>query len=95
MLKTNNIGLIISKGCDGSILLDGADTEQKAPVNQLLAGFDLVNDIKEAVEKACPGVVSCTDVIVIATRSAISLVIKLILVHTTSNITIINFSIVM
>ncbi|KMT05705.1 hypothetical protein BVRB_7g167130 [Beta vulgaris subsp. vulgaris] len=61
------------RGCDGSILLDGADTEQKAPVNQLLAGFDLVNDIKEAVEKACPGVVSCTDVIVIATRSAISL----------------------
>lgn len=61
------------RGCDGSILLDGANTEQKAPINLALGGFEVVKDIKEAIEKACPGVVSCTDVIVIGARSAISL----------------------
>lgn len=61
------------RGCDGSILLDGEDVEQKAPINKKLGGIKTVNDIKEAVEKVCPGVVSCTDVLVIAARAAIAL----------------------
>lgn len=68
----------IGKGCDGSILLNGEDVEQKAPVNKKLGGIKTVNDIKEAVEKVCPGVVSCTDVLVISTRAAIALVSLLI-----------------
>lgn len=65
---------IILKGCDGSILLDGENAEQKAPINQGLGGVKIVNDIKIAVEKVCPGVVSCADVLVIGARASIALV---------------------
>ncbi|KNA22511.1 hypothetical protein SOVF_033580 [Spinacia oleracea] len=61
------------RGCDGSIFLDGANAEKSAPVNKGLGGLKAVDDIKAAVEKVCPGVVSCTDVLVIGARAAISL----------------------
>ncbi|KAL2926811.1 Cationic peroxidase 2 [Bienertia sinuspersici] len=61
------------RGCEGSILLNGEDVEQKAPINKGLGGTKAVSDIKEAVEKVCPGVVSCTDVLVIGARAAIAL----------------------
>lgn len=61
------------RGCDGSIFLNGANTEQKATVNQGLTGFDTIDDLKTAVEQACPGVVSCADVLVIGARAAINL----------------------
>uniref|UniRef100_A0A803MW40 Peroxidase n=2 Tax=Chenopodium quinoa TaxID=63459 RepID=A0A803MW40_CHEQI len=61
------------RGCEGSILLNGKGTEQTAPINKGLGGIKTVSDIKEAVEKVCPGVVSCTDVLVIGARAAISL----------------------
>ncbi|CAO2840096.1 unnamed protein product [Amaranthus hypochondriacus] len=61
------------RGCDGSILLDGENAEQKAPINQGLGGIKIVNDIKIAVEKVCPGVVSCADVLVIGARASIAL----------------------
>jgi peroxidase len=35
-----------------------------------LFGFDLINQIKSALESLCPGVVSCADIIVAATRDA-------------------------
>ncbi|KAL9228595.1 hypothetical protein vseg_004154 [Gypsophila vaccaria] len=61
------------RGCEGSILLTGKDVEQTAPVNQGLGGIKAVNELKAAVEKACPGVVSCADTLVIGARAAISL----------------------
>ncbi|KAK9727022.1 hypothetical protein RND81_05G252900 [Saponaria officinalis] len=61
------------RGCEGSILLTGKDVEQTAPINQDLGGIKAVNDLKTAVEKACPGVVSCADTLVIGARAAISL----------------------
>lgn len=61
------------RGCDASLFLDGKDTEKFAEPNLTLGGFDTIDDIKTAVEKVCPGVVSCADILVIATRSAISL----------------------
>ncbi|CAO2824786.1 unnamed protein product [Amaranthus hypochondriacus] len=61
------------RGCDASILLEGENTEQKARVNHGLGGLKLVNAIKDAIEKVCPGVVSCTDIIVLGARDAISL----------------------
>lgn len=59
------------KGCDGSVLLDGKYTEKTAEINVGLGGFKVVDAAKEAVEKACPGVVSCSDVLTIAARSAV------------------------
>ncbi|KAL2227356.1 peroxidase P7 [Sesamum indicum] len=62
-------------GCDGSILLDDTSSftgEKGAVPNRNSArGFDVVDQIKSAVEKACPGVVSCADVLAIAARDSV------------------------
>lgn len=58
------------QGCDGSVLLDGNDTEKTAPVNEHLKGFRVVDAAKAAVEEVCPGVVSCADVLAYAARDS-------------------------
>ncbi|KAK2980195.1 hypothetical protein RJ640_007285, partial [Escallonia rubra] len=60
-------------GCDASILLDGSNSEKTAQPNLNLRGFDIIDAAKAALEKVCPGVVSCADIIVMATRDAVSL----------------------
>lgn len=63
------------QGCDGSVLLDGSDSEKLALPNLNSArGFDVVDSIKSAVEAACPGVVSCADILAIAARDSVLLV---------------------
>ncbi|XP_042479859.1 peroxidase 2-like [Macadamia integrifolia] len=53
--------------CDGSILLDGPNSEKNAPPNSnSVRGFKVVDNIKEKVEVMCPGVVSCADIVAIA-----------------------------
>ncbi|MED6189315.1 hypothetical protein PIB30_094775 [Stylosanthes scabra] len=55
------------QGCDASLLLNDTKTiasEQSAPPNaNSIRGLDVVNKIKTEVEKACPGVVSCADIL--------------------------------
>ncbi|KAG2669851.1 hypothetical protein I3760_14G054400 [Carya illinoinensis] len=62
-------------GCDGSVLLDDTATfqgEKTAPQNnRSIRGFKIVDDIKTAVEKVCPGVVSCADILAIAARDSV------------------------
>ncbi|KAL5989257.1 hypothetical protein ACLOJK_010147 [Asimina triloba] len=59
-------------GCDGGVLLDDdpprIDSEKKSPSNaDSLRGFEVVDKIKDAVDKACPGpVVSCADILALA-----------------------------
>ncbi|KAL5720852.1 peroxidase [Ranunculus cassubicifolius] len=64
-------------GCDGSILLDdreGFTGEKNAAPNRNSArGFDVVDNIKAAVERVCPGVVSCADVLAIAARDSVAI----------------------
>ncbi|KAL8139589.1 hypothetical protein V2J09_005610 [Rumex salicifolius] len=60
-------------GCDASVMLDGKHTEKMATPNLDLDGLEDIDDIKEEVEKACPGVVSCADILVIATRATVYL----------------------
>ncbi|CAN6288733.1 unnamed protein product [Urochloa humidicola] len=60
-------------GCDASILLDGPNTEKTAPQNNGIFGYDLIDDIKTALENVCPGVVSCADIIIAATRDAVGM----------------------
>ncbi|XP_022153785.1 peroxidase 2-like, partial [Momordica charantia] len=60
-------------GCDGSVLLenaDGIESELDAPGNQGIQGFEIVDNIKAAVEAACPATVSCADVLAIASRES-------------------------
>nr|CAD1832892.1 unnamed protein product [Ananas comosus var. bracteatus] len=65
------------QGCDGSILLVDSSTiqsEQDARPNKNSArGFNVVDDIKTAVEKACPGVVSCADILALAAEASVHL----------------------
>ncbi|KAK9283458.1 hypothetical protein L1049_011702 [Liquidambar formosana] len=62
-------------GCDGSILLDDTSSfkgeKTAAPNLNSARGFDVVDNIKSAVEKACPGVVSCADLLAIAARDSV------------------------
>uniref|UniRef100_A0A2N9J7E1 Peroxidase n=1 Tax=Fagus sylvatica TaxID=28930 RepID=A0A2N9J7E1_FAGSY len=62
-------------GCDGSILLDDTSNfkgEKNAVPNRNSArGFDVVDNIKSAVENVCPGVVSCADILAIASRDSV------------------------
>ncbi|KAL0910601.1 hypothetical protein M5K25_021600 [Dendrobium thyrsiflorum] len=62
------------QGCDGSILLEDSATiisEQNALQNfKSVRGFNVVDDIKSAVEQVCPGVVSCADILAVASRDA-------------------------
>ncbi|XP_047973742.1 peroxidase P7 [Salvia hispanica] len=64
-------------GCDGSILLDDTSSmrgEKGATPNRNSArGFDVVDDIKSAVEKACPGIVSCADILAVTARDSVSI----------------------
>jgi hypothetical protein len=63
------------QGCDGSILLDGSDSENLAAPNLNSArGFEVVDAIKADLEKACPGVVSCAGVLALAAKYGVQLV---------------------
>ncbi|KAK4799827.1 hypothetical protein SAY86_025192 [Trapa natans] len=61
------------QGCDGSVLLDGPASERTAPANRNLRGFEVIDDAKTQLEAACPGVVSCADILALATRDAVVL----------------------
>ncbi|KAG2596769.1 cationic peroxidase 1-like [Panicum virgatum] len=60
------------KGCDASILLDNAQSEKTAGPNQSVGGYEVIDAIKAQVEQACPGVVSCADILALAARDAVS-----------------------
>ncbi|XP_021899940.1 peroxidase N1-like [Carica papaya] len=61
------------RGCDGSILLEGSNTERTAIPNSNLRGFDVIQNAKTQLEAKCPGVVSCADILALATRDSIVL----------------------
>ncbi|KAI5078773.1 hypothetical protein GOP47_0006444 [Adiantum capillus-veneris] len=61
----------MATGNDASILLKdpkGKSTEMYSVFSKGLRGFEVVDDIKLAVENACPGVVSCADVLTVIAR---------------------------
>ncbi|CAL5194398.1 unnamed protein product [Lathyrus oleraceus] len=63
------------RGCDASVLIESTASntaEKDAIPNLSLSGFDVVKDIKDAVEAKCPGVVSCADILTLAARDAVS-----------------------
>ncbi|CAL4900878.1 unnamed protein product [Urochloa decumbens] len=66
------------QGCDASLLLDDdlpvIQTEKTVPANNKSArGFEVVDEIKAALEEACPGTVSCADILALAAEISVEL----------------------
>ena len=62
------------------MLLDDTPTmlgEKLALANiNSLRSYEVIDEVKDALEQACPGVVSCADIIIMASRDAVALVNK-------------------
>ncbi|XP_059636012.1 peroxidase 57-like [Cornus florida] len=63
------------RGCDASVLIDSTDenvAEKEAPPNLTLRGFEVIDEIKSELEKQCKGIVSCADILALATRDGVA-----------------------
>jgi len=62
------------QGCDGSVLLNSTqnNTAEKDSIPRFaLRGFEVIDESKTELEKICPGVVSCADILSLVARDAI------------------------
>lgn len=72
--------MLVMQGCDGSVLLDDTAnfTGEKtaAPNLNSLRGFNVVDEIKSAVNSACKNdtLVSCADILAVAARDSVNIV---------------------
>jgi peroxidase len=67
-----------SKGCDASVLLDNSgrmvSEKRSNPNEDSLRGYEVVDEIKFALEAECPQTVSCADIVALAARDSTILV---------------------
>nr|AAV74521.1 Udp1 peroxidase [Urtica dioica]AAV74522.1 Udp1 peroxidase [Urtica dioica] len=58
------------RGCDASVLIEGPGTEKTSGANRNIQGYNVIDDAKTELERVCPGVVSCADILTLAARDA-------------------------
>ena len=67
------------QGCDASILLDDTASftgeKNAGPNANSVRGYDVIDTIKTQVEAACRATVSCADIVALAARDSVNLVI--------------------
>ncbi|GLJ26155.1 hypothetical protein SUGI_0501500 [Cryptomeria japonica] len=65
------------EGCDASIMISSTSSmkaERELPENNIAQNaFEAIVEVKKAVDRVCPGVVSCADIIAMAARDAVRL----------------------
>ncbi|KAL6844296.1 hypothetical protein ACP4OV_025969 [Aristida adscensionis] len=61
------------QGCDASLLLDGGERSQPPNAGLQQEALDLIDAIRAKVHASCGPVVSCADIVVLATRDAVNL----------------------
>ncbi|XP_020270318.1 peroxidase 27-like [Asparagus officinalis] len=64
------------KGCDASLLLNrtgSVPAEKDSPPNLSLRGYSTIDRVKARLEQACPGIVSCADVVALVARDVVRL----------------------
>ncbi|KAF0891823.1 hypothetical protein E2562_011002 [Oryza meyeriana var. granulata] len=60
------------EGCDASVMIEGNGTERTDPANLSLGGFNVIDAAKRLLEVVCPATVSCSDILVLAARDAVT-----------------------
>jgi len=76
-----------AQGCDASLLLDSSGSivseKRSNPNKDSARGFEVIDEIKAALEAACPGTVSCADILALAARDSTVMVYMVMLhIHT-------------
>jgi peroxidase len=70
----------LMQGCDASILLDDTASftgeKNAGPNANSVRGYDVIDAIKTQVEAACSATVSCADIVALAARDSVNLVIS-------------------
>ncbi|CAN1843734.1 Peroxidase 3 [Linum perenne] len=69
--------IVLDYGCDASVMINSTSNntaEKAATPNLTLRGFNFLDGLKSLLERECPGVVSCADILALTARDSVALI---------------------